>query len=52
MIELSAVGGAMIDPMLEADPFLLDSDPYDSDSFLSQFWNDSENSTDFSLGIT
>ena len=44
----------MVDPVLDADPFMLDSDSYDDDLFLSQIWNSGSlgGEQDFSNGIT
>lgn len=53
--ELSVVGSRMInDSALDTDPFLLESDSYDDDPFLSQIWGDGllGQPSDFSGGIT
>ena len=52
LIELSVVGGGMT--TLDSDPFLLESDSYDDDPFLSQLWGHGlmGQSNDFGTGIT
>ena len=47
--------GPVNDPIMDIDPFLLDSDSCIDDPFLSQIWNGSSDGLqehDFSMGIT
>ena len=39
-------------PLADTDPFLLDSDPYSDDPFLSHFWSSDSVAVDLSSGVT